>query len=347
MYCQFQTPLHRDLGLNMSLPHIAITMGDPVGVGPEIILKALVKDEIYSLCIPHILGDKGILISLARRLSMSCEDEGGKVSIGYKKRKPFIDSISYLDVSKHRFGHPSDASSRAAVKYIEEGARLALSGDVDAIVTCPINKEALSMIGFSFPGHTEFLAHLTDTDDYVMMMANAGLRVSLVTIHCSIRDAIDGVTVQNILKTIRITYSALKTSFSINSPRIAVAGINPHAGEGGLFGDEESQIILPAIEKARTLGIDASGPLPPDTVFYRARKGEFDAVIAMYHDQGLIPIKLLSFGGAVNITLGLPIIRTSVDHGTAYDIAGKGVADESSLIEAVRLAAQMALNKTI
>jgi 4-hydroxythreonine-4-phosphate dehydrogenase len=213
------------------------------------------------------------------------------------------------------------------------------------MVTCPINKALMNTSGYPFEGHTQLIADLTGTADYVMMLAGARLRVTLVTIHCALRDVPNRINKENILKTIRITHEALRYDFGIGKPRIAVAALNPHAGESGLFGSEEEAIILPAVNSAREEGMDVAGPLPADSLYYKAASGGFDAVVNMYHDQGLIPLKLLHFSDGVNVTLGLPIVRTSVDHGTAYDIAGKGIADPASLKAAIKMAAEIAKNR--
>jgi 4-hydroxythreonine-4-phosphate dehydrogenase len=210
------------------------------------------------------------------------------------------------------------------------------------MVTCPINKELMNQVGYGFQGHTELIAHLTRTKDYVMMLAGEKLRVALVTIHCPLRDVAGQINKGLVLKTVNITCHALESDFAIKKPHVAVAALNPHAGESGLFGREDIEIIKLAVEEASDSGLSVEGPFPADTVFYHAINGRFDAVVAMYHDQGLIPLKLLHFSDAVNLTLGLPIVRTSVDHGTAYDIAGRGIADPSSLIAAVKMAARIA-----
>jgi 4-hydroxythreonine-4-phosphate dehydrogenase len=228
---------------------------------------------------------------------------------------------------------------------IAEAVRLALQGEVDAITTAPISKKALADAGYSYPGHTELLAELTGTQHYAMMLAGEKLKVVPVTIHCALRDVFRLLTTEKIVTAMRITHGALQEYFNLPQPRIAVAALNPHAGEGGLFGEEEGTLIAPALEQARTMGIDVSGPVPPDTLFYHAAAGRYDAVICMYHDQALIPLKLLHFDEAVNVTLGLPIIRTSVDHGTAYDIAGTGRANPASLVNALKMAAMMAESK--
>ncbi len=330
----------------MSLPRIGITMGDPAGVGPEIILKALSNNELQRICDLTILGDRGLLLRLSVEHSIPYTRQGDDLFSFYGSDRPVrLLNLSSLPLKGLVYGKPQPDQMHATINYIKEGAKMALRGEVDAIVTAPINKEALKMVGFDFPGHTEFLAHLTGTKDFVMMMVGGGLRVSLVTIHVSLKDAVETLSKEGISKTIMITDDTLKRYFSIEKPRIGVAGLNPHAGEGGIFGMEEKEILMPAIDEVRQQGVDAIGPLPPDTIFYRSLKGGFDAVVAMYHDQGLIPVKLLAFERAVNVTLGLPIIRTSVDHGTAYDIAGRWEADPSSLIEAISLASQMAKAK--
>jgi 4-hydroxythreonine-4-phosphate dehydrogenase len=315
-------------------PVIAITMGDPAGVGPEIILKALADRRVEKVCDPVVIGDEGLLRSLARRLKLKAPKDGTVVS------------TTELDLRKLKAGSPTKESSSAMVSYIEEAVYMAAVGDVAAIVTAPISKEAARLSGFNFPGHTEFIAHLTGTKDFAMMLGGADLKVVLVTIHEAIKALPSLITKAAVLKTLRVTDESFKKYFGFKKPRIAVCGLNPHAGEAGLFGDEERKVIAPAIKTARDSGIDAIGPLPADTVFYRAvRKKEFDCVVAMYHDQGLAPLKLLHFEDGVNATLGLPIIRTSVDHGTAYDIAWKGKASSESLIAAIEMAVGMAAKK--
>jgi 4-hydroxythreonine-4-phosphate dehydrogenase len=244
-----------------------------------------------------------------------------------------------LDPEKISWGKPSGLTGRAMITYIKHAVDMAIAGDIAAVVTAPINKTAMKMAGSKFLGHTEYIAHRTKADDFVMMMAGKQLRVALVTIHMPLKEAAASLSTENIFKTIKITHGALKSRFGLKNPRLAVAGLNPHAGEQGLFGSEENEIILPAVQKAADSGMDVYGPLPPDTVFYHACKGKYDTVVCMYHDQGLIPFKLLHFADGVNTTLGLPVIRTSVDHGTAYDIAGTGKADSGSMSAAIRMAA--------
>ncbi len=315
-------------------PKIAITMGDPAGVGPEIILKALADRRVRSVSKPVVIGDEGVLNHIAKKLGLKSPLPGNLLS------------ISSLDLRRLKPGRPTMESSAAMIAYVKEAVRMAEQGNVEAIVTAPISKEAARLSGFKFPGHTEFIAHLTKTKDFCMMLGGADLKVVLVTIHEPIRKVPGLITKEAVLKAIRITDRAFKRDFGLKKPRIAVTGLNPHAGEAGLFGDEEKKAIAPAIARARRAGINATGPLPADTTFYRAvRKKEFDCVICMYHDQGLGPLKLLHFEDGVNATLGLPIIRTSVDHGTAYDIAWKGTAGFESLVAAIRMAVEMALRR--
>jgi 4-hydroxythreonine-4-phosphate dehydrogenase len=252
------------------------------------------------------------------------------------------DSVTGLTPADIEFGKPSPRACDAVISWIRKAVGLAGAGSVDAVCTCPINKEQLHVRGFSFPGHTEFIKELTGAEDVVMMLAGPRLKVALATIHESLSDVAGLLTKDLLRKVIRITAESMVHDFAVKSPRIAVAGLNPHAGEAGGFGREEIEIIRPVIEEFKG---GVSGPWPADTVFRRALSNEFDAVVAMYHDQGLIPIKLVHFNEAVNVSLGLPIVRTSVDHGTAYDIAGSGTSDPGSLIEAVRLAAVIAMNR--
>lgn len=314
-------------------PRIAITLGDPAGIGPEILLTALRSRRVKSVCSPIVVGDHEVLSLVAKKTS-SPLSRSIEVVNPLGERSP--------DASTIKPGKLPKKWAHAVVSYIEEAVRLAEEGEVSAIVTAPINKGALHKAGFSFPGHTEFLAHLTGTKDYVMMLGGVRLKVALVTIHVPLRDVPGLITPKEVFKVIRITNEALKKRFKIKKPRIGVAGLNPHAGEGGIFGDEEARLIMPAVRRARKAGINVSNPLPPDTIFYRAVKGEFDCVVSMYHDQGLGPLKLIHFEDGFNATLGLPIIRTSVDHGTAYQIAWKGIASAESMITAIITAAKMA-----
>ncbi len=324
-------------------PRIAITMGDPAGIGPEVILKALLRDDVYQVCRPIVLGDINVFGMVSKNLGpLSFNTIKSPSEVTEKPGLVDVISVSNLKEASYIPGRPTVHGGKAMVDYIKKAVDFIKDGQVSAMVTCPINKELMHKAGYRFDGHTELLASLTNTRDYCMMLANESLRVSLVTIHCALKEVPQKLNKGLILKTIRLTCCALEEDFAIKRPHVAVAGLNPHAGEAGLFGLEDKQIIQPAVDEAKNDGLLVDGPFPADTIFYHASNGKFDAVVAMYHDQGLIPVKLLNFSDSVNITLGLPIVRTSVDHGTAYDIAGKGIADPSSLIAAIRMAAEIA-----
>jgi len=318
-------------------------MGDPAGIGPEVILKALLQADVYQVCRPIVVGDINVLKMVSKKLgplSFHTIETPSEVA----GSPGLVDVISVSNLKRDSFvpGRPTVPGGKAMVDYIIKAVNFNKDGQVSAMVTCPISKELMHKAGYRFDGHTELLANLTNTRDYGMMLANESLRVSLVTIHCALKEVPQRLNKGLILKIIRLTYRALEEDFAIKRPHVAVAGLNPHAGEAGLFGLEDKEIIQPAVDEAKTEGLLVDGPFPADTIFYHAINGKFDAVVAMYHDQGLIPVKLLDFSDSVNITLGLPIVRTSVDHGTAYDIAGKGVADPSSLIAAIRMAVKIA-----
>lgn len=323
-------------------PVIGITMGDPAGIGPEIIVKALLESEIYRKCRPVVIGDAGVIKDILRVCNLSGEikmiDKISGLPPGAGKIEMF--DFNNVDMAGMKLGVPSKICGSAAVDYIKKAGELAMSKKIDAITTAPINKEVINAAGFQYPGHTEMFAEIAGTGDFGLMMVGGGLRVILVTTHMAIKDVPRHIKKGNVLRTIRLAHKAMGY-FDKHAPRIAVAALNPHAGEGRLFGTEEWDEIMPAILDARGEGMDVSDPLPADTLFYKTKDGYYDIVVAMYHDQGLIPIKLLAFGKAVNVTIGLPFIRTSVDHGTAYDIAGKDCADPGSLVEAVKLAVEM------
>lgn len=328
------------------LPTIGITMGDPSGIGPEIIRKALTDRDIHEICRPVIFGDAGAILEapgghsdpMIREITSPQEAEGSPGHID-------ILPLSELNAKDRVPGKPSSAGGKAMVSFILQAVASALKGDIAGMVTGPISKVLMQEAGYAFEGHTQLIAQLTDAEEYVMMLAGDRLRVCLATIHCALKDVPNLLELNGVYRTIAVTARALRVDFGIPSPRLAVAALNPHAGEAGLFGREEEDIIIPAVTRARNEGFEVEGPFPADTLFFKAASGGFDAVIAMYHDQGLIPLKLLHFSDAVNVTLGLPIVRTSVDHGTAYDIAGKGKADPSSLKAAVRMAVRMAENR--
>ncbi len=328
----------------MELPVIGITMGDPTGIGPEIIAKALTVQEPFQVCRPVVFGDREVLLRAVRiqNLSASLELVDEIPEDGYQPGKIFLLSLSQLRVGSVRFGEPDRACGEAMAKYVEEAFRSVTSGKINAITTCPINKQAINQAGYSFPGHTEFLGHLAGASAVAMMFLGSRWKIVLVTTHLPLKNVAKWITADRVLTTIRLTDEGLRKYFGVSHPKIAVLGLNPHCGEGGLLGEEEEKEILPAIQEARSLGVDLEGPFPADSFFDCSRRSTFDAIISMYHDQGLIPVKMLDFGKAVNFTLGLPFVRTSVDHGTAYDIAGKGLADPSNLIEAMRTAANLA-----
>lgn len=319
---------------------LGITMGCPGGIGPEIILKLFSRSHNIQQCPAVIVGDKNVLKFYAQKLEISCSivswSPGDAIPTGNNIIPVF--ETSALPPDSIQPGKFSKASAIAMADAIISAVNGVQESWLSGICTCPISKEALQKSGHRFPGHTEMLAELTSSSDHVMMLAGTSLRVTLATIHCGIAEVPDLLTQESLLKLYRTTYNSLLIDFAIPEPRIAVAALNPHAGENGMFGDEEETIIIPSMKRAKKESITLHGPFPPDTVFLKASEGEFDAVICMYHDQGLIPLKLLHFKDGVNITLGLPIVRTSVDHGTAYDIAGLGIADTASLLAAVDLA---------
>lgn len=328
-------------------PLLGITMGDVAGIGPEVIVRALAEDELYQRCRPVVLGDP---VAIGQALGMLklpglVNPITALSEISGQKQVIDVLSLSNLGPADLIPGQATLNGARAAASYIETGAYLAINGQIAGLVTAPISKEALHKAGYFFPGHTEMLAHLSGNTQAVMMLAGPRLKVVLVTIHLAFAEVPTRLSEDNIVSTVRITADALQTFFGLSRPRLAVAALNPHAGEGGLFGQEEQTIINPALNTLQRQGIEATGPYPPDTVFYRAVKGEFDVVVCMYHDQGLIPFKLLHFADGVNVTLGLPFIRTSVDHGTAYNLAGTGLASHTSMVAAIKMAAEMAEKK--
>jgi 4-hydroxythreonine-4-phosphate dehydrogenase len=325
-------------------PLLAITMGDITGIGPEIIILALAENSLYDLCRPLVIGDLPALMR-ARKVCQQKVDLHPVSAPAEGRFQPGVVDIlvlSRLAPETVAYGQPTPASGAAMVEYILTAVDLALSQQVAAVVTAPISKAAMHLGGYHYPGHTELLAERCQTKDFAMMLAGGDFRVVLATIHCPLREVPQRLRTEDLLRLFTLTAAALRRDFGLDQPTLGVAALNPHAGEGGLFGDEEARIIAPAVAAARQQGLDVVGPLPADTIFVRHHRGEFAAVVVMYHDQGLIPLKLLHFGDAVNVTLGLPIIRTSVDHGTAYDLAGTGRADPGSLKAALRLAAQMA-----
>jgi len=313
------------------LPTIVLTMGDPAGVGPEIVLRALADPEIAPLARWRVAGDARIL-------------EMATCATGIRLANAALDDIRELgDISDFAFGRLDARCGRAAAEYVRFATELCLASHADAMVTAPVNKEAVSLSGRPFSGHTEYIAELCGAPDPRMLLAAGRMAVVHVTTHIPLRQACE-LDRGRIVRTIELGHEAMRL-LGFERPRIAVCGLNPHAGEHGLFGDEDAREIVPAIAAAMAKGIAATGPHAPDTVFLQAFRGAFDLVVAMYHDQGHIPMKLLNFEEGVNVTLGIPIIRTSVDHGTAFDIAGKGHADARSMKQAMRMAARMAARK--
>lgn len=337
-------------------PVIAITMGDPAGIGPEITVKALNSESLYEKCRPVVVGDAAVLRralevrdipQLKIRPVQSVAEAGslyGCIDV--------LDEGFCTEAALPQFGRVSEQAGEAAFRYVKRAIELAMTNEADATVTNAINKEAINLAGHHFAGHTEIYAHFTGCEKYTMMLAHGNLRIVHVSTHVSLREACDRVKKDRVLEVIRIADKACR-DMGIRSPRVGVAGLNPHSGENGLFGSEEINEIIPAIKAAKAEGIDSDGPVPPDSVFSKAIGGWYDVVVAMYHDQGHIPIKAIGFVydadkkkwravEGVNITLGLPVIRTSVDHGTAFDQAGQGTASELSLVSAIEYAIDFA-----
>ncbi len=324
-------------------PAIGITMGDAAGIGPEIIVKCLQDASVYEQCRPLVIGDAKRLQQVARLMGISIEIKTVQTVAEGKYACGAIDCLDLnLLPEDVPFGEISARNGDAAFQYVKKAIELAEAGHIEAICTAPLSKEALHKGGHAYPGHTEILAALSGTKDYAMLLSTHDLQVIHVTTHIGLLDAIRKITPERVYTTISIADATLRR-LGIAKPKIGVCGINPHAGENGLFGNgEEEEKIVPAIQQAVSEGIDAQGPLPADTLFFRARRGDFDIVVAMYHDQGHGPIKVLGLEAGVNMTAGLPFIRTSVDHGTAFDIAGQGIADERSMMEAIYQALRMA-----
>jgi 4-hydroxythreonine-4-phosphate dehydrogenase len=332
--------------MTTSLPTVAITVGDPAGIGPEVTVKALNDPAVRTLARYVVFGDRRLWFdpsgrSLAEfdfatlpctRFTQNRQEGGTGVTLV---------EFPEIDYTAIPVGQATPAGGEASIRYLLAAIDAMKAGRLDAVATGPINKAAIHEAGYPWPGHTELFAEKFSSGDVAMMFAGGPFRVVLATIHMSLADVLRTLSADGILRTIRLANTALQRFFAIHGPRIAVCGLNPHAGEGGRFGNEESRTVTPAIERARAEGIDAIGPLPADTVYRAAMKGRYDIIVAMYHDQGLIPIKTVAFEESVNITIGIPAIRTSVDHGTAFDIAGRGLADPSSMKSAIAMAVRM------
>ena len=326
----------------MLKPILALTIGDSAGIGPEIIVRAFTSGEIFKYSRPVVIG-KALPLSRAIELIKA----GGtikrisKVSeAGFRRGVIDLIEVEEVRLGKFSWGRVNLACARLSIKAIEKAVGMALKREVEGIVTLPINKKGWEAAGLNFPGHTEFLAHLTRTKEFAMLLMGGRIKVVLVTRHIALREVAGSINKREVFKNIILAREGA-IRLGIKNPRIAIAGLNPHAGEEGLLGREEREKIKPAIRQARLKGLNVSGPYPADSLFYRVNRGDFDVVLAMYHDQGLIPLKMFSLESSVNVTIGLPIIRTSPGHGTAYDLAGKGVAREKSLLEAVKVAARM------
>jgi len=335
----------------MMKPVIGISMGDPAGIGPEIIVKALLKRAVYTQCKPVVVGDAGVIRQAVDFLKVTLKVNA---IIDIKDAKNKYGTIDVYDLANYNqnvaYGVVSADAGRAAFESIVKVIELAKSGEVDATVTAPINKEAINLAGFHFSGHTEIYAHYTGTKKYAMLLVHNNLRVIHVSTHVSLREACDRAKKDRIIEVTRLLYDACR-GFGITEPKIAVAGLNPHSGDNGLFGWEEEKEIIPAIKALQSEGLNVTGPVPPDTLFSKAIGGMYDGCVAMYHDQGHIPFKVVGFNWnksrkrleveGVNITLGLPIIRVSVDHGTAFEIAGEGIASEKAMLTSINYAVKM------
>ena len=309
-------------------PNIGITMGDPAGIGPEVTLKALASSKVRGLANFLIIGDGASIYETAKKCRL-------------KVNSPILD-LSNVPQNSFSYGKIRPSFGRVAIAYLDKALELIDEGELDGLVTAPVNKESVRLAGFrDFKGHTEYIAEKTGAKDVAMMFVGGEFKITLVTRHVPLSEVSRNLSVNSILSTIRLTDQYLKKFFNIRHPRIGVAGLNPHAGENGAFGDEETKLIKPAVKKASRFVSNILGPIPPDVIFYEWANKKFDAVIAMYHDQALIPFKMLHFKDGVNLTLGLPFVRTSPDHGTAFDIAGKGIADPTSMIEAIKLACRL------
>ena len=324
-------------------PIVAITMGDAAGIGPEIIMKALAREEVYAMCRPLVIGDATRLREAEAVVHKGLEVRALETPAGARYERGTVDCIDLgLIPAGFPFGRLSPVAGEGAYRYIERATRLVEAGEADAICTAPLSKEALHAAGHKFPGHTELLAHLTGTPEVSMMLVAPKLRVIHVTTHIGLLDAIRKIEPGLVERVITRGRETLVRA-GMENPRIGVCAINPHAGENGLFGQgEEEEKIIPAIKAVQAKGWAVEGPLPADTLFFRAARGDFDLVVAMYHDQGHGPVKVMGLEAGVNITIGLPVVRTSVDHGTAFDIAGKGIADDGSLVEALKQAVDLA-----
>ena len=338
-------------------PILAITMGDPAGIGPEIIVRALNHRETYEQCRPIVTGDAAIMRQAVQLLGYDLQVNAVNNVADARFQYGTIDvyDLQCVDLSTFEFGKVQPQCGNAAFQYIKKAIELAMAGEVDGTVTAPLNKEALNLAGHHYDGHTEIYATFTHTKKYAMMLADENIRVIHVSTHVPLRKACDLVKKERIIEVTELIHDAC-LQFGIEHPRIGIAGLNPHSSENGMFGWEEAQEIIPAVEELKARGFDVDGPVPPDSIFAKAKCGKYDGCVAMYHDQGHIPLKVCAFNWnketgkmesakGVNITLGLPIIRVSVDHGTAFDVAGKGIASEDAMMLSIDYATRMAKYK--
>ena len=324
----------------MAFPRVAITTGDPAGIGPEVCLRLLANPMVKEVCLPIVFGDRVVLEKAAEECGLATPYK--VVGSLEEATDPCILDLGQINGNEYQTGSVNTATGLAGYRYVTKAIDAALAGKVDAVTTGPLNKEALRMAGVPFPGHTEIFADRTQSERSCMLQYSEEVRCVFVTTHVGYFEVPNLLTLERILDVIELGAEAMERIVG-HKPRLLCCGLNPHAGENGLFGNgEEEKLIAPALEEARKRGIDVTGPLPPDTIFLPERRKQYDCVVCMYHDQGHIPLKALAFDNAVNTTLGLPVIRTSVDHGTALDIAGKGIANPNSLIEAVKLALRLA-----
>ena len=329
-----------------SKPLIAITMGDPCGIGPEVIAKALALAEVYAICRPVVVGSSWAMEQVQQFVDapFKIREVDSPTEAGLLLGLVEVVDPHNLNPEDVTVGRVSPACGKAAMEWVSAAAQLALSGQVSALATAPVNKEAASLAGYTAIGHMELLQEISGAEEVATMLMSGRLRVVHLTTHRSLRRACDYVTKDGILAKLVLTHDSF-SKWGMTNPRIGVAALNPHGSDGGLLGDEEAQEIGPAVEEARGRGIDARGPVPADIVFHQAIQGDYDVTLAMYHDQGHIPIKVHGFEGSITANLGLPFVRTSVDHGTAFDIAGTGIASETSMLEAIRLAVALSLGK--
>lgn len=330
----------------MSKPKIGITMGDAAGIGPEIIVKTLNERKVYKWCSPIVLGDVKVMQIALRSTGLNLKIHPVKEISKAQFEYGTVDVLDFnnIDIDRLKMGRVSEMCGKAAVVYTQEAAKMAMNKQIQAMVSAPLNKESMRKAGYHYSSQTNIIGELTSSENYSLMSIFNHLRVLTVTSHIPLRKVCELITKKRVLDTIILANSSMKTLFRVTQPKIGISALNPHAGEGGIFGKEEIEEIMPAVRKANSLGIKARGPIPADTIFVKARRGEFDIVVALYHDQAFIPVKVLGFGRIVTVVAGVPVIRTSVAHGTAFDIAGKNLADHRNFLQAVKLAADLGGN---